>query len=134
MSYESFVNWLQGFMEIGNPQTLNKKQVQIIKDHLALVFKKVTPDREKEKEVPQIDIMENDWSDIYEKWKKKKDKPWTIPYPKPSWGDNLTIPATDGITYCAEDTAICSANIESRVLRPPASESRLCSNFNHYGS
>jgi hypothetical protein len=32
-------------MEVANPTTLDEKQTQIIKDHLALVFDKQTPDR-----------------------------------------------------------------------------------------
>jgi len=40
-----FCYWLQGFMEIGDPKTLNEVQVQIIKDHIALVLNKVTPER-----------------------------------------------------------------------------------------
>jgi hypothetical protein len=45
MTPEQFTYWLQGFMEISNPTTLDEKQTQIIKDHLALVFDKQTPDR-----------------------------------------------------------------------------------------
>lgn len=42
MSPEQFTYWLQGFAEIqSNPPT--KEQWKIIKDHLALVFTKVTP-------------------------------------------------------------------------------------------
>lgn len=41
----NFTYWLQGFFEISDSKTLNEKQVQIIKDHLDLVFTKVTPDR-----------------------------------------------------------------------------------------
>jgi hypothetical protein len=45
MTAEQFAYWLQGFMEICNPETLDEEQTQIIKDHLALVFNKQTPDR-----------------------------------------------------------------------------------------
>jgi hypothetical protein len=45
MTPEQFTYWLQGFMEISNPTTLDEIQTQIIKDHLALVFNKQTPDR-----------------------------------------------------------------------------------------
>jgi len=44
MTQNDFVFWLQGFVEIqnsDNPPT--KEQWQIIKDHLQLVFRKVTP-------------------------------------------------------------------------------------------
>jgi hypothetical protein len=45
MTAEQFTYWLQGFMEVANPTTLDATQTQIIKDHLALVFDKQTPDR-----------------------------------------------------------------------------------------
>jgi hypothetical protein len=45
---EQFCMWLQGFMEIQNPDSLDCTQTQIIKDHLIEVFDKVTPDRRKE--------------------------------------------------------------------------------------
>ena len=46
MTTENFAYWLQGFMEISNTKELDERKTQIIKDHLALVFKKVTPDRD----------------------------------------------------------------------------------------
>jgi hypothetical protein len=49
MTTDQFTYWLQGFLEISDAKKLNEKQVQIIKDHLDLVFNKVTPDRNKEK-------------------------------------------------------------------------------------
>lgn len=45
MSPESFTYWLQGYFEISDSNNLSPQQVQIIRDHLALVFEKVTPDR-----------------------------------------------------------------------------------------
>lgn len=45
MSFESFAYWLQGYFEISGNSTLSDTQVQIIKDHLDLVFNKVTPVR-----------------------------------------------------------------------------------------
>ena len=45
MTAEQFTYWLQGFMEINNPETLGVRETQIIKDHLKLVFDKQTPDR-----------------------------------------------------------------------------------------
>jgi hypothetical protein len=39
---KSFCYWLQGYFELGG-ENLSPQQVQIIKDHLALVFNKVTP-------------------------------------------------------------------------------------------
>ena len=46
MTTEQFTYWLQGFFEVSGDKKLNEKQVTIIKDHLALVFDKVTPDRD----------------------------------------------------------------------------------------
>ena len=47
MNSVEFAYWLQGYFELrDNDEPLTAKQVQIIKDHLALVFNKVTPDRE----------------------------------------------------------------------------------------
>ena len=38
MKAENFVYWLQGFLELANPEKLDEKQVQMIKNHLNLVF------------------------------------------------------------------------------------------------
>lgn len=40
-----FCYWLKGFFEISDSNELTPKQVQIIRDHIDLVFNKVTPDR-----------------------------------------------------------------------------------------
>lgn len=45
MTPEQFAYWLQGFMEMENPKTLNLRQTKVIKDHLAQVFEKKTPTR-----------------------------------------------------------------------------------------
>jgi len=45
MTAEQFAYWLQGFMEVGQPRELNHNQIQVIKDHLKLVFEKKTPER-----------------------------------------------------------------------------------------
>ena len=45
MTAEQFVYWLQGFMEINDPDRISPIETKIIKDHLALVFKKETPVR-----------------------------------------------------------------------------------------
>jgi len=44
MTPEQFCYWLQGYMEMSEAEKLDEKQVKIMKDHLALVFMKVTPD------------------------------------------------------------------------------------------
>ncbi len=43
MTPQDFVYWLQGYIELQDPKTINEQQVQIIKDHIALVLKKETP-------------------------------------------------------------------------------------------
>ena len=45
MNSQEFCYWLQGFFELSEGKKLTPKQVKIIKDHLALVFTKITPDR-----------------------------------------------------------------------------------------
>ena len=47
MTSESFCYWLQGFLEVSQAEKIDAKQVQIIKDHLNLVFSKKTPDYQK---------------------------------------------------------------------------------------
>lgn len=39
MTSRDFAYWLQGLFELENPKTLNVKQTNLIKKHLALVFK-----------------------------------------------------------------------------------------------
>jgi len=46
MNTEQFCYWLQGFIEIVSPRGLSEIQTQIVKDHLQLVFNKLTPSRE----------------------------------------------------------------------------------------
>lgn len=38
MTSRDFCYWLQGVMEIGNPESLNNTQIQTIKNHLNMVF------------------------------------------------------------------------------------------------
>lgn len=45
MTEKDFIYWLQGFFEIADPKSIDEKQIQIIKDHIALVLKKETPNR-----------------------------------------------------------------------------------------
>lgn len=39
MNSRDFCFWLQGLFELGNPEALDRSQVDAIKAHLALVFK-----------------------------------------------------------------------------------------------
>lgn len=45
MTPENFCYWLQGYFEISHTKTLNAMQIQVVQDHLNLIFDKVTPDR-----------------------------------------------------------------------------------------
>ena len=45
MTERDFVYWLQGMLELSGAETLDVRQVAIIRDHLKLVFTKATPDR-----------------------------------------------------------------------------------------
>lgn len=42
MNATEFCYWLQGFFEVSNPANLTKKQTEMVKEHLGLVFEKVT--------------------------------------------------------------------------------------------
>lgn len=46
MDEQAFCLWLQGYFEISGAKTIGEKEVKIIKDHLGLVFNKITPNRE----------------------------------------------------------------------------------------
>ena len=39
MNEREFCYWLQGLFEVGGAKSLDERQTQIVKDHLALVFK-----------------------------------------------------------------------------------------------
>ena len=42
MTPENFTFWLQGFFELTDTEELSKEQVAMVKEHLQLVFTKVT--------------------------------------------------------------------------------------------
>ena len=54
MTAEQFVYWLQGFMEVANPDAIGKRETQVIKDHLQLVFNKQTPNRYPDVSIPFV--------------------------------------------------------------------------------
>ena len=68
MTSNDFAMWLNGFFELANPTTLSEVQIEIIKDHLALVIEKKTPDRfkdsivnpkEEKKKTAAEEVLEN---------------------------------------------------------------------------
>jgi len=66
---EQFTFWLNGFFEISDTNNLSEKQVQIIRDHLNLVFNKVTPKSSKTPNYSEVvDLLmkpSNSKPDIY---------------------------------------------------------------------
>ena len=42
MTSLEFVYWLQGFLEISQPEVISKEQIDIIQEHIALVLRKNT--------------------------------------------------------------------------------------------
>jgi hypothetical protein len=104
MTTEQFVYWLQGFMEVANPKTLDESQTQVIKDHLKLLFDKQTPDRDSEKSNPIINIPPNIWPNQIE-------PDW--------WGKNRIICGTDPYNGDIENpmtTKFCSTQMDPNDL------------------
>jgi len=75
-----FCYWLQGFFEINNPITIDPIELDIIKDHLKLVFRKETPDRSV---VPFLGNEREVFDDNYVKEALGIDKEEFVPYEYP---------------------------------------------------
>ncbi len=94
MTSRDFVYWLQGFFEINDPQTINKEQTQIIKNHLNLVFhhdidkqyQKGDGSQKVHDGKPLIDTGNFEYTEDY--------KPNFVPY----WDKH--DPASDGLIRC----------------------------------
>lgn len=57
MNSIEFCYWLQGYLELRDEdKLLTARQIKIVKDHLALVFDKVTPDRPVKLEEEEPDV------------------------------------------------------------------------------
>lgn len=125
MNYEQFAMWLHGFFEISDVKTLNEKQTQIIKDHLALLFKKVTPDRTES-------TSHN--KDMWEELKKAAEKANQDRRKRPSkWPD--TTPEPYKPTYCLgsipkidPDKIVCE--LDSTGTQLPNIGNSICHNNN----
>jgi len=76
MTPEQFCYWLNGYFEVSYINDLTSDQVQIIKDHLATVFNKVTPNRKQDNTwvppnpYPQIDPYINPLVAPYDKYRE----------------------------------------------------------------
>lgn len=132
MNYEQFAIWLHGFLEISNAETINKEQTQIIKDHLALLFEKKTPDRQK-KEETDMDRIQKHIKRLQEEMRKNRidhdDYPTPPPYippPKPAYPNWQWVPPEP--VYCKDSTAsppldlgttVCNTQIPDKPAFPP---------------
>ena len=113
MNYEQFAIWLHGFLEISNAETINEQQTQIIKDHLALLFEKKTPDRSKKKEDEPL-------------WLKKLAKEWEkdIQYPNHPPYAPMPMPTYPGYeplrVVCSDNTGSSLPDLGNSVaeLKP----------------
>lgn len=56
MNSEQFCYWLQGFIEIQDPTEIDSQSLEVIKDHLRLVFKKETPTRNRLPDLKKKDL------------------------------------------------------------------------------
>lgn len=104
MNSEQFAFWLQGFFELTDSNNLTASQVKMIKEHLGLVFSKVTPPLQKSElppPLPKVDKSQytpspateelfgaKDFKEIFDEANKffKDVKKWKKPW--------------DGKTYC----------------------------------
>lgn len=69
MTAEQFVYWLQGFMEINDPDRISPRETRIIKDHLKLVFDKQIPDRQ-----PYYQEQVDSWKETSKRMLEEGDK------------------------------------------------------------
>ena len=103
MTPEQFAYWLQGFAEISQ-KAPTEKEWAIVKDHLATVFKKVTPDRTITSPGPGIAAP------AYPTWPNPlapkpyepfSPNPWNVPGTKPEIICSTIKPNT---SYCSSVT------------------------------
>ena len=98
MTPRDLVYWLQGFFEISGATSLTEGQVQIIQDHLALVFKKETPDRKYSRE------------EVFELGRK-------TPYYQPDYSPESTTTCGTGHTTTTETTPVDEETPYSKAYR-----------------
>ena len=60
MKARDFAFWLQGFFEVANPNTIGSKETEMIKKHLALVFKhEIDPEMGDEQHQAELNAIHN---------------------------------------------------------------------------
>jgi len=113
MNYEQFAIWLHGFLEISNAEEINKEQTQIIKDHLALLFDKKTPDRSNKKEEDSTVYLKK----LVEEMEKRKPK--DIAYPKyPPYAPMPTYPEFPPQIICSVSSTVSSDSVTLEKEKP----------------
>lgn len=62
MTSKQFCYWLQGFMELtGEDATLTPEQMKMVREHLGLVFRKVTPPLQQARVSPPSEAERRDF-------------------------------------------------------------------------
>lgn len=56
LSPEQFCYWLQGALELGDLKELDPQELKIVKDHLSLVFQKLTPSYGQSISIPNVQM------------------------------------------------------------------------------
>jgi len=65
MTSRDFCYWLQGYFEVSNPKEINDKETQMIKKHLALVFKhEIDPSMGDEKHQEELNNIHGGNDDV----------------------------------------------------------------------
>lgn len=74
MKPEHFVYWLQGMLEDGKHKTLDEQQVKLIREHLALVFKKETGACEQKADEPAPSVLDLDFQKLLEEAERNRNR------------------------------------------------------------
>ena len=103
MTPEQFTYWLQGFVELGKGAAPTAEQWKSIQEHLATVFKKVTPPVEDAKTV-ETDVQRS-MREYSERTKQQRTPPQIQQpfYPSQPWiqpGTGVTYPVNPMIVTC----------------------------------
>lgn len=110
----NFISWIKGFIEIANPDSVSASQWNVIKEHLQLVFTKVTTETVED---------DNSFQDLLEDIKKKQDEnrnPWKYPDP-----DVTPWPFDPNRVICSNENNLNKLDVAcNEVKRKPK---RLCS-------
>ena len=65
MTSRDFCYWLQGYFEVSEPKEISEKQTQMIKKHLALVFKhEIDPSMGDEKHQEELNNIHGGKEDV----------------------------------------------------------------------